>query len=586
MYRSARYKLLGFVTLISFSLLLRVYGLNFPGYHWDENIDFNNVFSASFNHFALLTYVHGSLHPYLILIAWKLYLLLNSIAPTTSNLIFGFFEDPKPFLILARGLMVLASNGSVVLSFLVGWKLYNQRVGWISAVFLAGTFLHAAESHYARSHVLAAFFVIVGLYFCSRIMESGGQLDYVFAGVSLGLATAAQYSLIISIVPICLAHIFYIKKSKAGKQLSDFLMDRAFLVCMVIAAVTFLAVTPYAVIDPRRFAGEIKFIVKDVTHAWVYSDGQPVWLFFLSEHLRNGMGLVLFLMSIVGLIYASVRRTQSDILVVIFLLVSYFTVINSANFARYLIPSLPFWVILAARFLEKMLRFLERRFSRTLTRSLSVLAVIGILVQPILNIIRFDYWLTQPDTRQLAAEWIYSNIPYGSAIVVEGINVLGPNVPIGHKDLEQLLAIQPKGTLGYVYTKALFDSQSLDTGYTVLSVFRLDQKHESGMFDGAIDSASYYRDLGYDYLITSSWMQPDPTNVYSTIFQESLNQYYVPVKEFKPTIYFRFDPYSWRIDYQALRQVIPGKPGVGGPILTIFKLSEIGHSSVTEKSFY
>jgi hypothetical protein len=158
--------------------------------------------------------------------------------------------------------------------------------------------------------------------------------------------------------------------------------------------------------------------------------------------------------------------------------------------------------------------------------------------------------------------------------VVEGAGVLGPNIPVMRERLEQLLSIQPKGTLGEVYTEALLNSRTSDAGYTVLSVFRLDERHEHGSFIEKVPGASYYKDLEYEYLVTTSWMQRSSTDTYSPSFQASLNEYYEPIKSFRPTIYFRFDPYSWRIDYQALIQVVPGRQGIGGPILTIYRVRE------------
>lgn len=89
-----------------------------------------------------------------------------------------------------------------------------------------------------------------------------------------------------------------------------------------------------------------------------------------------------------------------------------------------------------------------------------------------------------------------------------------------------------------------------------------------------IANISYYKEHGYDYLVTSSWMVRDSTDTYSLLFQNSLEQNYEQIKTFEPTIYFLYDPFAWRVDYDALSQVTPGKPGIGGPIITIYKLKE------------
>lgn len=574
MSRFARLDIWGFLVLVLIAALVRGYGLGFPNYHWDENLDFTNVFSASFNRLALLTYVHGSLHPYLMLAAWNFHLLIGGIEPSTGNLLHAFFTDPMPFTILARGLAVLASTGTVVLTFVLGRRLYNPRIGWFSSIFLAGTFLHVAESHYARTHVIATFFVVLALYYSSRILEGGAQKDYLLAGINLGLATALQYSMFITAVPVLYAHIARLNVTGGIKNQGNLPSHHPLMTGAGIALIAFFCVTPYAVIDTQRFLGELKFIAGDVTQVWVDSAGQPVWLFYLTEHLQNGMGTVLALTSMMGFALAIARRSRSDILLIAFLAPLFITLANGANFARYLIPGLPPLAILAAILLDRIFSPLRTRVPPAWIRAGQILVMAMVLAQPLLNIIRFDFWLTQPDTRRIASEWLVSNLPYGSHIVVEGANVLGPTIPPGRIQMKQLLAIQKDGSLGEMYTEALMTSQLFDTGHKVLSVFRIDQKHRGGTFLEMISDASYYRDLGYDYIVTSDWMQRTNNDGYPSAFQASLDRYYEPIMTFEPTIHFRYDPYSWRIDYEALAQVVPGKRGIGGPVLVIYRLRE------------
>jgi hypothetical protein len=573
MSRLTRRELWGVLAVTLAAILVRTYGLGFPNYHWDENIDFNNVFSASYNRLALLTYVHGSLHPYLILATWSFYFLFGGIELTTSNLIYTFFINPVPLTTIARGLAVSASTATIIMTFVLGKRLYNPRVGWLSSIFLAGTFLHAAESHYARTHTLAGFLVIFVLYFSSRIIKTGNQKDYLFAGISLGLAVAAQYSMFTAATPILYAHIVRFISIKPKPPINLW-TQRSLLASAGIAVIAFFCVTPYALIDAQRFFVEIKFILGDVTHVWVDPQGQPIWLFFLTEHLKNGMGIFLAFTAATGFIYTFVRRSNSDFLLFAFLMPSFLTLANSANFARYLVPSLPPLTILAASLFDSIFYRLETRTPVKWMHAVQILVTAVVLAQPVMNILRFDFWLTQQDTRQIASEWITSHIAPGSRIVIEGENVLGPNVPLDRKYMEQLLAIQQKGSLGEIYTEALMNAQPFDSGYIVLSVFRLDQKHNGGIFLETISDVSYYRDLGYDYLITSSWMQRTPSDGYSPEFQASLIEYYEPIMTFEPTIYFRYDPYAWQIDYIALAQITPWKQGIGGPKLTIYQLRE------------
>jgi hypothetical protein len=155
------------------------------------------------------------------------------------------------------------------------------------------------------------------------------------------------------------------------------------------------------------------------------------------------------------------------------------------------------------------------------------------------NIARYDFWLTQPDTRAVAAQWIATNIPRDARIVIEGAGVLGPTPPAASARVE--------------------------------TVFRLDESHEGGMFVRQVARAQTFIEREVEYLVTVSWMQRADQASYSAEFQRSLVEAYAPIVEFAPTIEFRFDPYAWRMDYAALEQIVPGTPGMGGPRVTIYR---------------
>ena len=563
--------ILSLLFIMAAALLVRCYGINFPLYHWDENIGFTNVFSASYLHLRLLTYDHGSFYPYLILILWDIYLLFTGTIPSTYNLIYEFFINAQPFLLLARGFIVIVSTATIWIVFLLARQLYNRKVGLFAAFFLAFTFLHAAESHYARSHVLAGFFILLASLFCARIMENGKLRDYVLAGTNIGLATAAQYSAILGIVTLFIAHILNLWKTKE-QNWKSILFDRNLILGLDISALTFFLVTPYALIDFRQYASQIKwFLTKVITTLWISPEGKPVWLFYLTEHLRNGMGTPLALLAIIGIIYALIRHKKQDVLLVIFPLLLYVSLWKGENFARYLLPILPFLTIFAGRLLDELITLLNQKFPTRGVNAIIGLVVLGLISQSLLNIIRFDFWLTQPDTRSIAAKWFIANIPMGNQVIVEGVDTLGPTLPLNRLEQNQELEELPPNSLGYVYTKALRDAQPHTPGYRAISVFSLDEVRESGQFVGNVESASSYFDNGVEYLVTSSWMQRDTSDTYSQTFQESLERYYEQIAIFEPSIQFRFDPYAWRVDYQALEKIIPFQSGIGGPRLIVYK---------------
>jgi 4-amino-4-deoxy-L-arabinose transferase-like glycosyltransferase len=298
--------LLVLVFLVAF--VVRGYGLGFPLYHWDENTDFGNAFYASFHHLAMPAYNHGSFFIYVMMLVWDVYLALNGIQWSTPNVLLAFLREPMPLVIWARGLGVLAGTGTVVAIYFLGRRLYGRVVGLLAAFFLALMFLHVSESHYARSHVLAVFFIVLALYFCARILDEGSTRDYVGAGVSLGLATAAQYSAILTLVALIVAHA-----ARVWRQWRNWRLHRSLLFGLDSSALAFFVVTPYALLDFQNFVGEMKWwLSHELSRTWVSPEGQPVLFFYLREHLGNGMGLALLGVALTGVIYALFRHRWQD----------------------------------------------------------------------------------------------------------------------------------------------------------------------------------------------------------------------------------------------------------------------------------
>jgi len=552
------------LVILILAFAVRAYGVDFPRYHWDENTNMDGVLYASYHRLALPTYVHGSFFQYSVLALWSVYLWVSGVAPTTQNLLLAFFRDTQ-VLVLARLFLVAVGTMTVAVTYLLGKRLYNTTTGLLAAFFLALTCLHTFESHYARGHVLAAFLVTLAVYFCARILHTGRARDYVLAGVSIGLATAAQYSALLALAPLIVAHAWRARTWRAR------LWHRSLWLGLDSAGIAFFLVTPYALLNFPFFAGEMKwFLTQVVSHTWVDAEGQPVWLFYLTEHLRNGMGLGLEIVALLGIVYALARHRPADWVLLAFPLLLFLSLARGENFARYALPLLPFLTIAAARGLHDLAERLRTRVAPRVV-SLSLALVAGLLMLPSFqNIVRYDFWLTQPDTRAQAAEWIRTHIPREASIVVEGAGVLGPPVPPSRAMLDRLIDPTLRD-FGSLYFWAMREQISREDGYRVETVFRLDERHEGGILVGKVASASEYVARGVDYVVTVSWMQRDASSRYAPEFAQSLAAAYVPVAEFRPTIVFRFDPYAWRMDYEALARVVPGQAGVGGPILRIYQ---------------
>ncbi len=558
----------GLIFILLLSIILRVYGLSFPLYHWDEKLDFGNTIYASFNHLRLLFYNHGSFLNYLELALWSVFLLGQGVFPSPQSLLLSFLTSPKSLAVVGRFFILLGSVLTVWGAYFVAKKFFDKKVGLIAALCLAFNFLHVSQSHYARGHIPSVLFVLFAAFFSWQMITKGRRIDYVLAGGSIGLAASFHIPLVILMFPFVVFHMFRMVLLDGGRSWGKWLLFRPFLFGLFSALFAFLLTTPYALLDMPTFIAQLKyFIVEAADQVWVSSEGQPILLFYFTEHLKNGMGLSFEIFALAGLGYGFFRRSKPDIVILTFIAFLLIVVSGKANFARYALVLLPFLAILAARLLVQVASFVPNGWQGVFTGGM----ILFMFFPSFMNITRYDYWITQPDTREQATTWILENIPTGAKVISEGADVLSPNLPLSVDYIEKILTDMDEGSYGQFYYQTLLEVASPDVGYEFIKVFKLDENHR-GTSVGVVDSASLYKKNDVEYLVTVSWMQRSEIDEYSPEFQASLDALYKEIAVFEPTIDFRWDPYAWRMDYEALSQVRVGEPIVGGPRLVVYQL--------------
>ncbi len=557
--------------IVVLALAVRAYSINFPLYHWDERLTFSDVFFAVGNNLEMLTYEHGSLLTYILLFIWyPLIALAHQTLPGTYEFFLTYYQDPSWLALTGRLVSAAASTGSVVAVYVLGKHCYNRTVGLVAAFFLAATFLDVAESHYMRVYALTSFFSVLAALFSIRILEESRAKNYILAGLFAGLATAAQYTVVFLIVPLVAAHVIAVRR-RWGSALWRRLFSKEILVGLDSAGIAFFLATPYALIQFPAWAGYMKwFVLNRAATTWVSPEGQPVWLFYLTEHLAGGMGVALELVAMLGVAYLLYRHRPHDLLLLLFPALLFITLNGGPNYARYALPLLPVLCIAAANLLYGMFAWTRRWLSPRLSVVALSTSALALGIPSMTNIIRFDYWLSQPDTRALATEWIQTNVPPDSTIATEGLDILGPSIPVNDAMFESA-ASKARTKFEREEVRAMRASGRGGPGYQVTQLFRLDEETRGGVKVGQVASAQSYWDAGIDYLVTVNWMKRTADTQYGPEFQQSLETFYKPIAEIRPTVVFRYDPYAWRVDYEALARVVPGKAQVGGPLLTIYR---------------
>ncbi|MGB8953153.1 MAG: glycosyltransferase family 39 protein [Candidatus Aminicenantales bacterium] len=421
--------------ILILAAFIRVWGINWSlpfTFHVDENWFAQkavNIYKGDLNpHFFHVPTLHmymlaGILRGYYL--AGKFFGKFHSPAEFMENLA----HDQTVFYTLGRLLSALLSLGTILLVYLIGMKMYNRRAGALAALFLIFSPEYNKVSHDMVPDGPMLFFFMLAFYFVWQVYKSGKTKYYILAGLVAGLGSAVKYGGQMIFIPLFLAHVFYILEKGLPKKdifLSPKLVGSAFFFIL-----GFLAGCPYAVLDFRIFWRDFRWQSEHLYKLGHFgsSSAQPAWLFYILYGFRENIGLIFQFFALGGLVYGFVRRRKREMILFSLPLVLFFIIGTwKTRATRYFLPLAPFFILIASSFLDRTLSYISlwvKRWSgknsfrlkgETLLASAAVLLVI---LPQAFQVARFDYTLTQPDTRTIAKDWIHHYIPARTKIALE-----------------------------------------------------------------------------------------------------------------------------------------------------------------------
>jgi 4-amino-4-deoxy-L-arabinose transferase-like glycosyltransferase len=416
-----RYETLILVGLFLAAFFLRVWGITFGFpymYHGDEPMYTTRVIEIlAGSNLRLTDFGYGGvLRITLGLVYWLWYMAghLSGAFPSFADFKDWAFDNLSSIVLPGRLIAAWAGAVTCVVLYKAGRWTYGRREGLLAAILLAGVFLHVRDSHYAVADVPLVFLATVTFYLSIRILRRGQSRDYLLAGLSAGLTTATKHTGLLVILLPLLAHLL---RSKAqGRPYREWLLARPLLAAYLAATLAFAIGMPYAWLDwPAALAGVNRLVTVRSQAAWGVKPDIAIGYLYYPISIGQGAGWLLSGLMLLGVGLALWRHKDEDILAMYTPLVFYgFLGYYKLGAARYILPVYPFLVLLAARCLVAAVAHSERR-RLLLTSAAAVL----LLWQPLANSVWCDYIFTQKDTRTLAKEWIETNIPPESILVVE-----------------------------------------------------------------------------------------------------------------------------------------------------------------------
>jgi hypothetical protein len=361
-------------------------------------------------------------------------------------------DDYAHLNIVGRRLAALVDTGSILLVFVLGRLLLDglgRRAASAGALLAAALYSFTVTviqaAHFFTMESWLVFFTLLTFYLGVRSLRGSLTLGaarfrplHALTGASLGLTAACKVSGALVAVPLVIGLLGEAALATRRVRIADALLrfGVAILTIVVTGYLAFRAVSPYAFAHSNWFDVSINPAFRDALAAqedaingkFLYPPSYQ-WLLSprLWDPLKNlvlwQLGAPLGIAALIGVAFVGVgvvrRRPGAAALVALTLrlmLLSYVLTVffyfgsKFAHTGRYLLPLVPFAVLIAAYGVVSLLR----------RHAVALGAAGGALVAATgLYALAYHHIYTTPNTRVAASDWIAGHIPRGTTLAIE-----------------------------------------------------------------------------------------------------------------------------------------------------------------------
>ncbi|MCM8806473.1 MAG: phospholipid carrier-dependent glycosyltransferase [Candidatus Omnitrophica bacterium] len=335
---------------------------------------------------------------YLYLIGVILYFLSKiKVIKLTKDLSFYFYnpEEIGKFYVVGRLITLFHGVGIIVLTYLIIKKLYNDRKNaFLISILLLFTPLIILNSSYMYVDIPGLFWITMCLYYSLKTFENLNNKNYFLAGIFSGLACGTKINLFISILIPIFALILKCRNIK------NFLFSLLYIVGGFILS--------FGITNPYFFLTFPMPIVELKQHTPIKFSGK-----FYVDALIYGLGWPVFILCLIGLIFNKKNFILKERTLLFLWILSFFLFISlfSKNYARYILPILPCFLVLGCEFWLKKSNYRLNKF-------LKLTFFYFCLIYTIFYGLSFKNLLVKENIRTECGLWIKENIPTDKSIGV------------------------------------------------------------------------------------------------------------------------------------------------------------------------
>ena len=444
--------LVALISILVLSFILNVWGNKWgaPEYWHPDELTGHAAGMASRRTLNPHVFPYGGLHYNVV--------LAGAIIPEK---IFTYYFDPRPDaadeaatlswknrhhtlrIILARTISGLFATALVLITFLMGKILFNERAGLLAALFLAVSPYFVGIAHFATVDMPGNFWFWLSCLFGLLVWKRGHNIWYALAAVAAGFAIGTKVDRLVVVLPLLLSHLL------RGEGLK---LRKLALFGLVIPG-------GYILANPTLIFSFFEFVdgtARDLFFNIVRGEpGQTSYLRLIDD-IMSGMGAPLFLAAVGGLCYAvynfvsGVDRAQTAWLLTV--ITPYYFIFGSRLSTPWYVPIFfPALTLFAAYGCNRIFQLIGRR---PIIAGLIVTAIAG---PSFLYSLAMDLQLSN-DARHLAAKWIERNVPVNSTVEIS------PNGPVIARDQYQVTYL-PRDPANYEFARKWRDRLAAHEGY-------------------------------------------------------------------------------------------------------------------------
>ena len=411
------FTLLALICLLA--LGLRALGLSYglPAvYNPDETPILNRALTFAKGDLNPHVFVYPTLYFYVLFVWEGLFFVAGRLAGAFDSLAAfqrEFFIDPSRHFLAGRMFSVLCGTATVAGVYWLGRRLYDNATGLAAAAFLAVAPIAVRDAHYVKLDVPTTMAVVFALVALARIVvdpaAAARRGSWLIAGLLSGLAVSTQYYAVFLGFSMIVAAVVHLQRSADWRRTMSL-----FLLSVAGAALGFFIGTPFLLLDLDKALADIAH-VREVDIDRAIKGGVLVAVIeYLKIFMLDAVGWPVWLLAVVGGIWAVVSDWRRGLLFVSFFAAFFTFIVNTVPMSRYVNVVLPI-VALAAAFAVIKLARATGPAARVVLPAAVVLAMIPGLVASI----KTGLFIRQADTRTLAREFLEARVPPGETLLIQ-----------------------------------------------------------------------------------------------------------------------------------------------------------------------